>query len=116
MHPVQLQAMYPSANVTRVTLGMHSLHVKESQPYRQEYLQKEETPANHHLVAQMLFVLREILRQHVLASKIILVTHMLHVAQSVPSMQTVRQIRPARGTNVWTPVPACAVSMLNAKL
>ena len=83
--------------------------------YHQEYLQKEETPANHHLVAQMLFALKEILPQHVLASKIILVTHMLHVAQSVPSMQTVHLIRHVRDTNVWTPVPAYAVSMLNAK-
>ena len=64
--------------------------------YRQEFPQKEETPASHLLAAQMLFALKEILPQHVLASKIILGTHMLHVAQSVPSTQIARLIRHVR--------------------
>ena len=67
--------------------------------YLQEFQQKEETPASPHLVVQMLFALKEILPQHVLASKITLETRMLHVAQSVPSMQIVRLIRHAKDWN-----------------
>jgi hypothetical protein len=96
MHLAQLQAIYHFASVILATLVMHLLHVKELQLYPPEFLQREETLASRHHVEQMHFVLKEILQQHVLASKIILEIHMLHVDQSVPSMQIAPLIRHAR--------------------
>ena len=64
--------------------------------YSQEFLQREETLASHRHVEQMHFVLKETLQQHVLASKIILEIHMLHVDQSVPLMQIALLIGHAR--------------------
>lgn len=84
--------------------------------YPQEFLQREETLASHRHVEQMHFVLKEILQRHVLASKIILEIHMLHVDQNAQLMQTAPLIKHVRGYIVLIHALDYVVSMLSAEL